>query len=42
MKERESLLEGEKLLAQALDECLEEDLSFIPPERELARKHHFS
>jgi len=36
------LKDRESLLAEALDECLEEDLSFIPPEREIARKHHFS
>lgn len=32
----------EELLAQVLEECLEEDLSFIPPEGEIARKHRFS
>lgn len=32
----------EELLAQVLEECLEEDLSFVPPEREIARKHRFS
>lgn len=42
MKKRETLSSGEKLLAQVLEECLEEDLSFVPPEREIARKHKFS
>lgn len=32
----------EELLAQVLEECLEEDLSFVPPEGEIARKHRFS
>lgn len=32
----------EELLVQVLEECLEEDLSFVPPEREIARKHRFS
>lgn len=32
----------EELLAQILEECLEEDLSFVPPEGEIARKHRFS
>lgn len=34
--------EAEKLLTKALDECLEDDLSFAPPEREIARHHRFS
>ena len=42
MQKHEKLSEGEKLLAQVLEECLEEDLSFVPPEREIARKHRFS
>lgn len=42
MKKHETLSKSEELLAQVLDECLEEDLSFIPPEREIARKHRFS
>ncbi|MBS6398011.1 MAG: hypothetical protein KH452_12850 [Clostridiales bacterium] len=42
MKKRETLSRGEELLAQVLEECLEEDLSFVPPEREIARSHHFS
>lgn len=42
MKKHETLSKREELLAQVLDECLEEDLSFIPPEREIARKHRFS
>lgn len=42
MKKRETLSKGEELLAQVLEECLEEDLSFVPPEREIARKHRFT
>lgn len=42
MQKHEKLSEGEELLAQVLEECLEEDLSFVPPEREIARKHRFS
>lgn len=42
MKRHETFSEGEKLLAGILDECLDEDLSFVPPEREIARKHRFS
>lgn len=42
MKKRETLSKGEELLAQVLEECLEEDLSFVPPEREIARTHRFS
>lgn len=42
MKKRETLSNGEKLLEQILEECLEEDLSFVPPEREIARTHRFS
>lgn len=42
MKKHETLSRGEELLARVLDECLEEDLSFVPPEREIARKHRFS
>ena len=34
--------EGEELLTRVLDECLEEDLSFVPHEREIAGKHRFS
>jgi hypothetical protein len=32
----------EELLEEALDACMEEQLSFIPPEREIARMHTFS
>lgn len=32
----------EELLTQILEECLEEDLSFVPPEGEIARTHRFS
>lgn len=42
MKEHEGFSKGEELLAQALEECLEEDLSFVPPEGEIARQHPFS
>lgn len=42
MKRHETFSEGEKLLARVLDECLEEDLSFVPPEGEIARTHRFS
>lgn len=42
MKKREMPTKGEELLAQVLEECLEEDLSFVPPEREIARTHRFS
>lgn len=42
MKKHETLSKGEELLKHVLEECLEEDLSFVPPEREIARKHHFS
>ena len=34
--------EAEKLLTRVLEECLDEDLSFVPPEREIARDHTFS
>ena len=42
MQKHEELSKGEELLAQVLEECLEEDLSFVPPEREISRKHRFS
>ena len=42
MERHETFSEGEKLLAGILDECLDEDLSFVPPEREIARTHRFS
>ena len=32
----------DQLLAEALDACMEEQLSFVPPEREIARMHQFS
>lgn len=41
MKKHDTLSK-EELLRHALEECLEEDLSFIPPEREIARTHRFS
>ena len=34
--------EAEKLLTRVLEECLDEDLSFVPPEREIERNHTFS
>ena len=42
MRDDKKFSDGEELLARVLDECLEEDLSFVPPEREIARKHQFS
>ena len=42
MKKPEKLTRGEELLTQALEECLDEDLSFVPPDREIARTHRFS
>lgn len=42
MKKHETFSGKEELLAQILEECLEEDLSFVPPEREIARRHRFS
>jgi hypothetical protein len=42
MEKRENLSEGEEMLGRILEECLEEEISFVPPERELARTHHFS
>ena len=32
----------EELLSEAFNACMEEQLSFIPPEREIARMHTFS
>ena len=42
MKEHNGFSAGEELLSQVLEECLEEDLSFVPPEGEIARGHRFS
>ncbi len=42
MKKHETLSKGEELFVHVLEECLDEDLSFIPPEREIARTHKFS
>lgn len=42
MKEHKEFSAGEELLSQVLEECLEEDLSFVPPEGEIARGHRFS
>lgn len=32
----------DQLLTKILDDCMEEQLSFVPPEREIARMHKFS
>lgn len=42
MRKSRTFTKGEELLAQILDECLDEDLSFVPPEREIARNHRFT
>lgn len=42
MRRDETRSRGEEMLMQVLEECLEEDLSFVPPEREIARSHRFS
>lgn len=42
MESKKPLKDGEELLRQALEECMEEDLSFVPPENEIARTHKFS
>ncbi len=42
MNMHEERSKGEDLLKQVLEECLEEDLSFVPPDREIARTHRFS
>lgn len=42
MENRKDLTCAEQLLARALDECMEEQLSFVPPEREIAHTHTFS
>ena len=39
-KKREEL--EKELLAEAFDECMDEQLSFIPSEREIARMHRYS
>ena len=41
-RQEEKKAEAEKLLTRVLEECLDEDLSFVPPEREIARSHAFS
>ena len=41
-RQEEKKAEAEKLLTRVLEECLDEDLSFVPPEREIARSHRFS
>ena len=41
-RQEEKKAEAEKLLTRVLEECLDEDLSFVPPEREIARSHTFS
>ena len=40
-REKREALQSE-LLADAFNACMEEQLSFIPPEREIARMHAFS
>ena len=42
MREADKRDPKEELLAEALDACMEEQLSFIPPECEIARMHTFS
>lgn len=34
-RQEEKKAEAEKLLTRVLEECLDEDLSFVPPERKL-------
>ena len=41
-KKEKALNEKEELLKEALDACMEEQLSFIPPECEIVRMHTFS
>lgn len=41
-KKDKALDEKEELLKEALDACMEEQLSFIPPECEITRMHTFS
>ena len=41
-KKDKALDAKEELLKEALDACMEEQLSFIPPECEIARMHTFS
>lgn len=41
-RQEEKKADAEKLLTRVLEECLDEDLSFVPPEREIARNHTFS
>lgn len=42
MREADKRDPKEELLAEALDACMEEQLSFIPPECEIVRMHTFS
>ncbi len=42
MKKRETFSEREELLVKALEECMDEDLSFVPPSGEIARGYRFS
>lgn len=42
MKRHKTEVVKEELLARVLEECLEEDLSFVPPDREIERAHRFS
>lgn len=40
--DKKEITAQEKLLTEVLNACMEEQLSFIPPEREIARMHTFS
>jgi len=42
MQDRTTRSAKDQLLTRILDECMEEQLSFVPPEREIARMHRFS
>lgn len=42
MGDKKTESQQDQLLQKVLDECMEEQLSFVPPEREIARMHTFS
>lgn len=42
MEDKKYQTPQEELLARILDECMEEQLSFVPPEREISHTHKFS
>ena len=42
MQDKNQCSAQDQLLKKVLDECMEEQLSFVPPEREIARMHKFS